>query len=68
MTKTKPERLAVVETKLDVVLEEIRTMNEKLDKLDVKFAAKWVQTVMGGFIGLILSSFVVALWAMVIRG
>lgn len=54
-TKTEVERLSVVETKVDRAVADIAevktavtdgfaTINTKIDNLDKKYAAKWVQT------------------------
>jgi cytoskeletal protein RodZ len=58
MTKTEAERLSVVETKVDTVLEEIKAVNSRLDNLDNKFAAKWVQTIVGGLVAAVLLAFI----------
>jgi lipopolysaccharide/colanic/teichoic acid biosynthesis glycosyltransferase len=71
-TKSEKERLAVVETKIDNMakdIAEIKTAvlaNAKAN--DQKYAAKWVQQVVGGFIGLVLVAVVTALLALVIKG
>lgn len=79
MTKnlTQSERLAVVETKIDSVEDTLTQTNEKIDlanekidglieRLDEKYASKWVEKVMAGLIGLVLTSVVGALLALVI--
>lgn len=61
------ERIARMEEKLEAVGEDIAEIKTLLKSQDDKFAAKWVQTVVGGLIGLVLTSVGAALLALVIR-
>ena len=76
-TKTEIERLSVLETKVDGIRADVReiktTLNTevtaihtKIDKLDSRFAAKWVQSAVAFVIGVIVSAVLVALIALVV--
>lgn len=56
-TKNEAERIAVVETKVDNVLERLDHIDQKLDGLENKFAAKWVQSIVAGLVAAILLGF-----------
>lgn len=53
-TKSEIERLSVVETKMDAAIERLDRIDAKLDNLDKKFSAKWVEWVIKGLIAFIL--------------
>lgn len=61
------ERIARMEEKLETVGSDIAEIKALLKAQDDKFAAKWVQTVVGGLVGLIMTSVVGAVLALVIR-
>lgn len=76
-TKTEIERLAVVETKVDQAvadIAEVKTtvnteftkLNTKIDGLDNKYAAKWVQSAVAFVVGIIISAVLVAVLALVV--
>jgi hypothetical protein len=65
-TQSEIERLSVVETKVDLIAADIKTINTKLDNLDGKYAAKWVQTAVAFVAGIIISAVLVALIALVV--
>lgn len=44
MNKTEKERIAVIETKMDVLTKSLSDLHKKIDGLDDKFAGKWVET------------------------
>lgn len=76
-TKTEIERLSVVETKVDGIAEDVKdikttlntevtAINTKIDNLDNKYAAKWVQSAVAFVVGIIVSAVLVALIALVV--
>lgn len=76
-TKPEIERLSVLETKVDRAVEDIsdikdtvttefNALNKKIDGLDKKFAAKWVQNAVGFVIALIVGAVIMALVALVV--
>lgn len=50
----------MVETKVDTLIGSVKSIDKKIDDLDKKFAAKWVQTVVAGLIAAILLGFLYA--------
>ena len=66
MTRPEAERLAVVETKVDAVLEQLEIINNKFENLDKKYASKWVQTAVAAVIGMIVMAVIGALVALVV--
>lgn len=65
-TITEVERLSVVETKVDAIAKDITAINTKLDNLDSKFAAKWVQTAVAFVAGIIIAGFIGGLVTLVV--
>lgn len=76
-TKTEIERLSVVETKVDIIgadvrdikdtlVAEVKNINVKIDGLDNKYAAKWVQSAVAFVVGLIIAGVLTAILALVI--
>jgi len=76
-TKLEVERLSVLETKVDravsdisdiktTVTTEFAGINSKIDNLDKKYAAKWVQSAVSFVIGIIVAAVLTALIALVI--
>lgn len=68
-TQSELERLAVVETQIKEVRKDISAvqksqqanfdnLSKKIDDLDTRYAPKWVQTVVSGFVAAILLGFV----------
>lgn len=77
MTKKETERLGIVETKVDRAVQDIKELkttiedefkglSAKIDNLDKKYAPKWVQQIVGGFVVLVLIAFATAVIALVI--
>ncbi len=60
-TKAENERLAKLETEVGVIKEdvaEIKTdIKDLVTSLDKKFASKWVERVMAGMVGIVLTAF-----------
>lgn len=66
-TKPEIERLAVVETKIDTVITDVKDIKDAIQALDKKFAAKWVQTIVAGLVAAILLAFIGVVIAFFIR-
>lgn len=67
MTKTVEERMAVVETQVTVIAEDVKEIKASLAGLDNKYASKWVQTAVSFVVGLLVAGVITGLLAFVIN-
>lgn len=58
MTQNESASIAVLQEQAKVTKDTLERIEQKIDNLDKKFAARWVQTVVGGLVAAILLAFV----------